>query len=254
MGSLVLTVLVVLATGALAVRLQASGLSHRYRGFFYYLVFATLVTGIVLALDQQSGTYQKFYVLTEPVNWFFYAWVVLELYSLVLKDYQGLYTVGRWALIVAVAMAVLASVLIVMVPSNGTGQESRVLPYFYLTERVIHFSLAVFLITIVCFLLQYPVTLSRNIIVHTVIYTFYFLCNTIVYLVLGRVGFKAISVVGYAIQAATLGALITWLALLSPAGETMRRRLRPAWMPGHEEELIAQLNNLNEALLRATRK
>jgi hypothetical protein len=254
MASLVLNVLIVLGMGGLSVRLYSTGLSHRYRGFFYYLVFETIQTGVMLPMDQRSGLYQKFYVLTEPINWIFYAWVVLELYSLVLKDYQGLYTVGSRALMVAVALALLGSAIIVMVPSHGATQGSRVLPYYYLAQRAIYFSLVVFLLTILGFLLQFPVTLSRNITLHSVVYTVYFLCNTVIYLMLGTVGFKLISVLSYALLAATLGSLVAWLAMLNPAGEERRMRLRPTWMPGREEELIGQLNSLNEALLRATRK
>jgi len=254
MASLVLNILVVVATGALAVRLFAGGLSHRYRAFFYYLIFTTLVGLVCLPLDPRQGLYQKVYVLTEPIGWIFFAWVVLELYSLVLKDYKGLYTVGRWTLLVAVALAVLGSAIIVMVPSHTAGQMSRILPYYYVTERAIYFSLVVFLLTIVAFLLQYPVTLSRNIVLHSVVYTLYFLSNTVAYLILSAGGFSLIWLTRYALQLATLAALMVWLVRLNPAGEQHSVRTRPAWMPGREEELIDQLNSLNEALLRASRK
>jgi hypothetical protein len=68
------------------------------------------------------------------------------------------------------------------------------------------------------------------------------------------VGWGAVKAVQYPLWAVTLGSLAAWLALLNPAGEMRKVRLRPAWMPGKEEQLVSQLNSLNAALLRATRK
>ena len=92
----ILGLLVVAGTAALSVRLFASGLHRRYRVFFIYLVFATLRTGALGAIGPKANTYEKLWVLTEPLEWLLYALVVLEIYALVLQDYRGLATVGRW--------------------------------------------------------------------------------------------------------------------------------------------------------------
>jgi hypothetical protein len=248
--------LVVAGTALLSVRLYTSGLSQKYRAFFYYLIFSTLQSGGMVCLHNglHDKSYTYAYIATEPIGWIFYALVVLELYSLVLADYQGLYTVGRWALIIAVGMAVLASAVSLLAPSGDPWHASRVLPYYYLAERALYLSLIVFLVTIFLVLLQYPITLKRNIVVHLVVFLVYFLGNAVVYSVVSMRGWGAIHVVKYGLHAVTLGSLGAWLALLNPAGELVKVRLRPAWMPGKEEELVGQLNSLNAALLRATRK
>jgi hypothetical protein len=205
-------------------------------------------------LDVASQAYMDAYVITEPISWFLFALVVLELYSLVLADYQGLYTVGRWALIIAVTLAVLASAVSLMAPSHDPHHVSRTLLYYYMAERGVYLSLIVFLLTILFVLLQYPITLKRNIVVHLVVFLVYFLANTVVYLVVSMVGWEASKAVQYPVLAVTLASLGAWLALLNRAGEVRKVRLRPAWMPGKEEQLVSQLNSLNAALLRATRK
>jgi hypothetical protein len=255
----IVDLLIAAGTALLSVRLYASGLSRKYRAFFYYLIFSTLQLGYMACLDPTSRRYQDAYVVSEPISWFLYAVVVLELYSLVLADYQGLYTVGRWALIIAVTLALLASAISLMVPSIGNQQKSllgglSVLRYYYVAERAVYLSLIVFLLTILFVLLQYPITLKRNIVVHLVVFLVYFLGNTVVYLVVSMVGWDAVPEVPYPLLAVTLGSLGAWLALLNPAGEMRKIRLRPAWMPGKEEQLVSQLNSLNAALLRATRK
>jgi uncharacterized membrane protein YfbV (UPF0208 family) len=88
------------------------------------------------------------------------------------------------------------------------------------------------------------------------LFTVFFLCNVAVFTVLSTRGFakellNAVSIAMNVIDIVTLGC---WLVLLTPAGELRKLRLRPSWMPGKEEQLVSQLNNINAALLRATRK
>ena len=60
--------------------------------------------------------------------------------------------------------------------------------YYYVAERAVYFSLVVFLLSILGFLMQYPITLSRNIIVHSMVFSVYFLGNTVLYLLLSMLG------------------------------------------------------------------
>ncbi|HXM41672.1 MAG TPA: hypothetical protein VN924_10490 [Bryobacteraceae bacterium] len=254
----ILDLLMVAGTAALSIRLFATGLYRRYRVFCIYLVFATLQSGIFISLNQRSNAYQKIWVSTEPLEWLLYILVVLEIYALVLQDYRGLSTAGRWTLIAAVVVALLASGVSFVVPSQLTLQGS-LMRYYYVAERAVYFSLAIFLLSILGFLMQYPITLNRNVIVHSMVFSVYFLGNTVIYLLLSMRGKASaaqlqnfIFVVGYALDAITLAAICAWLVMLNPAGELRKVSLRPQWMPGREEELVSQLNHLNAALLRAT--
>lgn len=244
--------LILAGTALLSVRLFASGLHRRYRVFFYYLIFATLQAGVAASLKPAGRAYQKFFVLSQPVEFLLYVLVVLEIYALVLQDYRGLSTVGRWTLIAAVLVSVLASVISLTAPSRFS--QSLVMTYEYQAARAAYFSLVVFLLSILGFLAQYPITLSRNIIVHSMVFSVYFLGNTVLYLLLSMRGFAVLPQVSEALSAVTLAAIGAWLVLLNPAGELRKLRVRPQWMPGQEDVLVGQLNQLNAALLRATRR
>ena len=182
--------LMVAGTAILGVRLFALGLHRRYRVFFYYLIFATLRLGVFASIPQGSNAYQKIWVLTEPLEWLLYVLVVLEIYALVLQDYRGLSTVGRWVLVAAVVVALLASGISLMAPSQST--QSHLMRYYYVAERAVYFSLVVFLLSILGLLMQYPITLSRNIVVHSMVFSVYFLCNTVLYLLLSMRGYAVI--------------------------------------------------------------
>jgi hypothetical protein len=249
----ILDLLIVAGTAILSVRLFATGLYRRYRVFFFYLIFATLHVVALDMIGSKANTYEKVWVLTEPLVWLFYVLVVLEISALVLEDYRGLSTVGRWALVTAVLVALLASGISLMAPSQLTTQ-GQLMRYYYVAERAVYFSLVVFLLSILGFLMQYPITLSRNIIVHSMVFSVYFLGNTVIYLLLSLRGKGSIPAVSYALSGITLAAVGAWLVLMNRAGEIRKLSLRPQWMPGREEQLVSQLNHLNAALLRATRK
>ena len=191
--------------------------------------------------------------MTEPLEWLFYVTVVLEIYSLVLQDYRGLFTVGRWLLITAVTVALFASGLSLMAPSQYTTQ-GHLMHYYYVAERAVYFSLVVFLVSILGLLMQYPITLSRNIIIHSMVFSVYFLGNTVLYLLMSMHTGGTLKWLSLAFEVVTFVALGAWLVMLKPSGEGRKQSLRPQWMPGREEELVSQLNHLNAALLRVARK
>jgi hypothetical protein len=249
----ILSWLIVASTAILSLRLYFVGLHRRYRAFFFYLIFSTLTGGILALLVPTGKMYYRIWILTEPVHWLLYSLVVLEVYALVLQDYKGLATVGRWALIAAVAVALLASGLTLLAPSHYSTQ-GPLLTYYYVAERAVYFSLVVFQVTILAILMQYPITLSRNTIVHSIVFTIYFLTVTALYLVLSMFGFETIRMVRYAFEAVTLLALAAWILMLNQAGERRKQSLRPTWMPGQEAELVSQLSHLNDMLLRTGRK
>ncbi len=239
--------LIIAASVVLAVRLSLTGLSRRYRAFFALLVFE-VIRGVAFApLNSGGREYYRLWVLTEPVEWLFYVTAVLEIYSLVLEHYRGLLTVGRWCLMTAVGIALVAAAGTLLAPSHYSHQ-SPLMTYYYLAERAVYFSLVVFLLTILALLLQYPIVLSRNIIAHSFIFSLYFLCVTFSYHLLTTRGFQAIAIVTYSMKTANLLVLGAWLARLTKAGEQRRQQFRPSWMPGQEDQLVTQLNQLNLAI------
>jgi hypothetical protein len=246
MGRL-LEVLIVAVTALLAGRLHASGLRRHYRAFFLFLLFEVSRGAALAPLNTAGFIYQKIWVLTEPLEWLFYVLVVWEIYALVLHDYRGLSTAGRWSLLVAVSIAMLAAGVSLLAPAHAPDQ-SRLMSYYYVTERAVYFSLAVFLLTILVLLMQYPIVLCRNIIAHSVIFCGYFVSTTFIYHLLAAGGIHVILVVRYSLDLVDLGVLAAWLLLLNRAGEQRKQQLRPSWMPGREEELVSQLNSLNFAI------
>src|ERR1039458_8161467 len=101
--------------------------------------------------------------------------MVVELYKLVLEKYKGLYTLGRWALYVSLAISVSISAISLLPQIKPSlPQQSKIMFYMLATERGVNTGLAIFIVLILCFLSLFPVKLSRNVRVHALVYSIFF--------------------------------------------------------------------------------
>src|ERR1700678_3804751 len=171
----ILQIVSLLGAAFLSLKLLQTGLWRRYPVFFWYFVFRVPDSVWPLLLNSSAPAYQKVWMLTEPVAWIFHILVVIELFRLVLEDHKGIYTLGRWAMYAALAIAIPISILS-LIPhfTIHTPDKTRYMGYEFATARGIDFSLALFLVLILLFLSRYPINLSRNLVVHSALYTILF--------------------------------------------------------------------------------
>jgi len=241
----------IMANATTALRLYQVDLNRTYRSFFVYLVFQTFRSLALLPFNSDSHAYSNIYFATVFPLWILYTLVVLELYSLILKDYAGIYGLGQYALYGAIFLSVCLSMLS-LVPAWGKEGFSRV---FWMTtvERGVVFSLLVFLLIILMFLSRYPIQLSRNVIIHSIVYTIFFGGDSFIILVRNLVG-PSLSVMQTLNTCLVgLGAMcyLIWIFFLTPKGEATVTVLRRSWDPTQEQRLLSQLDSIN-ALLRRT--
>ena len=196
----------------------------------------------------------KLWIVTEPMLWFFYILLVLELYSLILEAHKGLYTIGRYALWCALTLAVLSSGASLLPPYAGAFYPSRIMGFYLLTERGLLFSLVIFLLLILGFLSRYPVSLSRNVLIHSGVYSIFFLAGSTTFLIRTLLGYEVARPVNTALTGIAAACTLAWATLLSRQGEAVRRTVRATWDPEEEGRLIGQLSSLNTTLLRVARK
>ncbi len=248
-----LRILILIGVALLGLRLYRSGLHRKYRVFSAYLVFWVCRSTVLLKLGVFTAAYAKVFIVTEPVLWLFYILLVLELYSLVLEHHRGLYTMGRWTLHIAVGISLLLSSLIYIPQSGGRYAKSFLLSFILQAERGIFFSLIVFLLLIIFVLSRYPISLSRNVIIHSLVYSIFFLTNTLGTLFLSVLGRHSADIVNLIAAIGSAACVAIWLLFLNARGEQVTMTSQPVWGRGDEERLVAQLNHLNTALMRATR-
>ena len=242
----------IVANATAALRLYQLDLNRVYRFFFAYLVLTTARSLLLLPFNIRENTYALIYLATLPILWVFYILIVLELYSLVLQNYSGIYSLGRWTLYGALFFSVAVSVL-TLIPTWGN-ETSKLLFWSTTVTRGVDFSLVIFLLLILVFLSRYPVALNRNIIVHCIVYTVFFLGTSMTILVRNVVGHELMRPLNIVLQVISAGCYLVWIFCLTRAGESRVTMLRHNWSPDDEQRLIEQLNNINATLLRAARK
>ena len=174
-----LTMVSLLGSVLMALQLYRTGLYRRYPIFFVYFIFRIPNNIWPFFVDVSSGLYQQVWVLTEPIEVVFYVLMVVELYKLVLEKYKGLYSLGRWALYLSLAISVgISAITLLPRIKPSMAQRSKIMFYVMATERGIHTALAIFIIFILGFLSFFPVKLSRNVRVHALVFSIFFLSST----------------------------------------------------------------------------
>ncbi|MDE3165784.1 MAG: hypothetical protein KGN36_08265, partial [Acidobacteriota bacterium] len=148
-----LQLLLLLGSALIAAKLYTTGLHKQYRTFFVYFIFRVPNNLWPLFLPGNSKIYFYTFVLAEPVVLIFYILLVRELYRLVLNDYRGLQTAGRYAMYVSLSGAVAVSIL-TLIPKfkPTTPQVSKALGVLAATERGVETALAVFIILLLALL------------------------------------------------------------------------------------------------------
>jgi hypothetical protein len=247
----VLKAVLLLGSALTVFKLYRTGLYRRYPFFFLYFLFRIPNSIWPFLLNFRSYLYEQIWLVTSPLVLIFYILIVLELYRLVLENYKGLYSAGRWAFYLSLAISIAISALSLLPKIKpGWPQRSKWMYYELATERGVDTSLAIFIILMLCFLSLFPIRLSRNVRVLALVYSIFFLSNTFVVLMKSLFGLKMMDEVNTLLYAVTATSVVAWLILLKPAGEEVQvNRVRIE--KGYEERLLTHLDSLNSALLRS---
>jgi hypothetical protein len=249
----------------LYIRLRHERLTGIYRFFSMFLVFHLLravalmtatavgrMLGEAPVSDFFSRGYYWVWVITEPVQWVLYILVVLELYGLVFRNYKGIASLGRWAILFGLVVAVAIASLTLPLDLNSA-EPLPLLRYVLIIDRGVTSSLALFLILMSGFLASFPVKLSRNVIVYSIGYTVFFLTVASAVLVRNISGEDYIVAVNIANEVLLIACLAVWAYLLNRRGEATPAVV-PHWAPAREQYLIEQLDAINASLMRAQQR
>ncbi len=247
---------VTILAGALTVaKLYKLQLHRVYRVFWLYLAVRTARSALFyFLLADRPSAYSWAWLLTQPFMWAFYVLIVLELFSLVLQDFPGIYTFSRRVLAAGLVVGVALSAASLWLTSGPAPVKFPVLRFYTMIERGVDTSLVIFLLILAAFLSWYPVPLRRNALAHTIVYCVYFISSTAVLLIRDRVGPQVYAIVNTGVLAISSLCAIAWLFLFSRQGEVRKTSLRSSVRTGDAERAVEQLSALNRSLTRTGRR
>jgi len=244
--------LVVLQTAAalgLCVRFWWTGLYRVYSYFFGYLLLSVAQAFILSLVPFRTNLYRDCFLITEGLIACSYSLIVLELYSIVLRDLGGIASVSRRYIKITLVLAIAFSASLLVFEKTPGALVAR----FFIFERVAVSSLVIFVILISGFLLYYPIHLSRNVIVYSIGYAFYFLTKAAA-LFITNVDKQWIRPFDTVRIAASTACLLFWVFMLNRHGESVTFALGHHWKPEDEQRVLSRLQAINASLLRAGRK
>jgi hypothetical protein len=234
---------------ALCAKLWRNELYKLYAFFFSCLVLELLQALIPVFVPLNGAVYRNSYVASQALIVCSYAFVVLELYSVVLRNLQGIASVARRYIKLTLAFAIVVS----LVPLRIEKMPNTLTGYLFIFERPVLSSLVVFVLLISAFLVYYPVPLGRNVIVYLAGYAVFFLTAATVAL-LQNLGYFWNRQQGSITMSVFVICIVFWLFALSRQGEQKRVVVGHQWNPGDDQRLMAQLEAINASLLRSGRK
>jgi len=226
-------------------------LARHYRFFLAYLIFDCARSLLLWSFNLQSDSYRNLWRSTEPVIWVLYVLAVLELCSLIFKDYQGIHALGRWIVYGSLALSVLLSTITVLPTWLRSLEDPFSVHRFLMVERGIDFAVVLLLLLLLGFLVLFPVQLSRNVIVHSVLYAVFFTTNSIGILVVNLIDYRLSLPVSTCLEAVSVLCIVGWLVFISREGEQKIMAIRHP-VPVDEDRLIGQLTEINATLMRAS--
>jgi hypothetical protein len=152
--------------------------------------------------------------------------------------------------LIALLVCLAASLLTLLVDVSHSRGDFPILLAINLARRAIWSTLTLYLLLLAGLLLWFPVPVSRNLLLHTVLLSVYSCANMALLFVRNLFGPTVIPQVSTGIMIVALFCQLGWL-FLTQAGESKPATLRPHWRPETERHLLEQLSSLNASLARS---
>jgi hypothetical protein len=230
----------------LIVRLWSADLYRVYPYFFGYLV-AELLRGVLMSVVPFKGrAYPYFWVGGEAVIVCFYALIVVELYRVVLRELPGIASISRRYITATVGIATVGSLLLLSLGLRPRNYFST----FLVIERVIVFSLVIFILLVSAFLAYYPIPLNRNVVIYSIGYAVYFLTKATT-LFIRTLGYHVSQQISAILLLVSSACLLFWALTLNRQGELRTVVIGHKWKREDEALLLSTLKAINANLVEA---
>lgn len=247
----------------LALRLLALKLHTVYRVFCLFLIFEVAASGVALWIqlaNPHAVDYRIVWLGFAPVGWILYVALIYTLLKALLEKFPGILNFSRKVLHFSFAAAAVIGVataypeFLAQERTVGPVQTlGRLVEAGMVGERIFSMVVALALIATLAFILWFPVRMPRNLAVFSVGFIVYFVAKTSLLLVYSFWPGLDLAVLNAATLLTISFCLLYFLIFINKAGEEIPARLGHAWNAAEQQRLIAQLEAMNAALLRAGR-
>lgn len=242
----------------LIIRLLSLRLQRVYRIFCIFLTCEFAASLLAFAKSIAANVlpdYRIMWMIGRTVIWIFTLWTVYALLSAVLANLPGVLRLSRKLLNSVFVAALVLGLLTARAEYSISGLSGidrlhQIFGIAVVLDRVVC-TIALFaLVSIIGFLLWFPVEISKNLIVFTTGFLVYFASKGGLLLTPGVWSYKSLSFVSNVIMLISGACFAFWAVFISRQGETVPIRIGHSWHRREQQRLIGQLESINVALLR----
>jgi hypothetical protein len=245
---------------ALVIRLLVLRLHRVYRIFSLFLLselFGSLVAFWKFLAPDSLPDYRIIWLVAQPFIWICTLWTVYALLEAVLGNLPGILGFSQKLL----NGAFIAAGILALLTARGEYQLSGAAAYVdpiaravgvgLVLDRVVSTVALLVLVSILAFLLWFPVEVSRNLIVFSTGFLVYFAAKTALSLTRSFWSLENLRLISNLIMFISGACFAYWAVFISRQGESVPVRIGHSWHKHEQERLIGQLEAMNAALLRS---
>jgi Ca2+/Na+ antiporter len=248
----------------LMARLLLLRLHHNvYRVFCLYLafdLFGTYITVVEKLVRNPKLDYRVTWIGMTVVWDILSLWMVYALLSAILANYVGILRFSRKLLNIALVLAVLIALstakpeYAVSAYSRYSNPIDRGIGAGLVLDRVVAMAALLVLLSILGFMLWWPVRMPRNLAVFSIGFILYFSLETGLRLLESFWSHAASHAVDTALNFIFIACFVYWAIFINSAGEKIPVKVGHIWHAAEQKRLLDQLEAMNTALLRAAAK
>lgn len=244
----------------LIVRLLSLRLHRVYKVFCAYVLLVLFSPPMAVAERSiEALDYRVIYLLVAVGTWTLTLWMVYALLGAILTRLPGILRFSRRLLGIVFALATVFAILSAR-PEFHSDQNSYsrwsldfAVALVSPIERVVTTVSLLALLAIQAFILWFPVSLPRNLVLFSIGFVFNFICETVLLLIRGWLPASAAAVIDPVNLFVLAACLLYFSLVITAAGETIPVRLGHIWHASEQDRLFRQLEQINGALLRSVK-
>jgi hypothetical protein len=243
----------VVLTAAVLINLWRIGLVRRYKLFYAYQAADFLQSAVLIFVPYRTTLYAQIYFPTQTVKICFAAFLLIEIYSVVLEDRPALARFGKSFVGYVLLAAALIAASGLMVHEPASAGKQVLFTRELLVERTLTSTMVIFEILVASFLSWFPVRIRRNELLIIGGFLVWFLSRSalteLTNLFQGQRALQAF--VNSTHLFISCGCLCAWLFGLRREGENRTAVVASWWNARQANGLLLQLDALNDVLSKA---
>ncbi len=237
-----------------AARLFQLRLHKTFRFFTAFCLLEPVRIGVSLLFPRDTDAYTRFYMATEPVLWLLFILITFEIFRYAFERHPGILTAGRKAMSWCLGAAVVVAAATAGIDLSAGGAEYPTLEAFFLIQRTVTVSLLLFIVLLMALLSWFPVPLNRNILLHCVVFAFFFAARIALLFSRNLFGADFTRTANTGALAVSIVCLALWSLFLVRSQDARMVRSGIPRSREAEERLMAQLEAINDTLSGTMRK